>query len=82
MLAALKFHAQGFTNVRIPVQWDHHTATTPPYKINRTFLERVDEVVDWSLKRGMITVINTHHENWLDNPVTFEAQLPRLVAIW
>jgi hypothetical protein len=32
--------------------------------------------------RGMVTVVNTHHEVWLDNRTAFSAGLPRLVAIW
>ena len=24
------------------------------------------EVVGWSLSRGFVTVINTHHDEWLD----------------
>lgn len=28
-----EFKARGFTNVRVPVQWAHHTATAPPYQV-------------------------------------------------
>jgi endoglucanase len=57
-----EFKARGFTNVRIPVQWNHHTGTSPPYKVDDAFMDRVEEVVGWSTARGMITVLNTHHE--------------------
>lgn len=77
-----EYKRAGFTNVRVPVQWDHHTELEPPYAINATFMARVEQVVDWSLARGLITVINTHHEDWLDNETTFAAGLPRLVSIW
>lgn len=29
-----------------------------------------------------VTILNTHHEKWLDDPSTFESKLPRLLAIW
>eukprot|EP01047_Picozoa_sp_COSAG01_P052513 COSAG01_NODE_5529_length_4204_cov_4.968088_2_plen_104_part_00 len=82
MMCQRRYQRAGFTNVRVPVQWDHHTAQEPPYAINATFMDRVEEVVDWSLSRGLVTVLNTHHEDWLDNQTAFSAGLPRLVAIW
>ena len=30
----------------------------------------------------MVTIINAHHEKWLDLPKQFDDKLPRLVAIW
>ena len=33
--------------------------------------------------RGMTTIINTHHEKWLDEAGdAFDEKLPRLEAIW
>lgn len=58
------------------------TEESAPYKINATFLDDVERYVDWSLAQGMITVLNTHHEKWLDDPSAFEAKLPRFEAIW
>jgi len=74
--------SKGFSVVRIPVQWDGHTEVQPPYVINATFLSRVKTVVDWSLSRNFITIVNTHHEDWLDNSTTFNDRLPRFIAIW
>eukprot|EP00041_Stephanoeca_diplocostata_P031216 m.967006 g.967006 ORF g.967006 m.967006 type:complete len:279 (-) comp23913_c0_seq9:5288-6124(-) len=72
----------GIQVVRIPIRWDNHTGNTAPYTINSTWMERTKEVVSWSLKRGLITIINTHHDSWLDDPDAFESKLPRFVAIW
>lgn len=72
----------GFKCVRIPVRWDNHTMQTAPYTINATWMARVKQVVEWSLSRGLITVINVHHDDWLDNPQNFLTKLPRMVAIW
>ena len=72
----------GFDWCRIPVQWGPHTAATAPFAIDRAFMAKVHETVDWALKAGLVAMINTHHEAWLDNATAFEAQLPRLLSIW
>jgi len=72
----------GFTFVRIPVRWDEHTMTAPPYTIDAAFLARVHEVQGWAAARGLATVVNSHHDDWLDNATAFDAALPRFKAIW
>jgi len=64
------YKAAGFKSVRVPVRWDEHTAHTPPYTVNATWLKRVAEVVGWSTSRGLVTIVNTHHDVWLDSPVS------------
>jgi hypothetical protein len=77
------YATQGFTNVRIPVCWDGHTNKTAPYTVDPVFLDQVFQYVQWSTSRNMVTVLNTHHEDWLDTAgANFDAELPRLVAIW
>ena len=72
----------GFDVVRIPVRWDNHTDESVPYKINENWLNRVEQLVDWGLERGLYIVINAHHEDWLkenyDNPDYRE----RFDSIW
>jgi endoglucanase len=74
----------GFTNVRVPVRWDNHTQKVPPYAIDPTFMNRVEAVLDWSLSRGFVTVVNSHHDDWLDtaDEAEFKKLLPRFTAIW
>ncbi len=55
----------GFDCVRIPVRWDNHTGKTAPFKINETWMNRIEQVVDWGLERDMFIVINTHHDDWI-----------------
>jgi len=31
---------------------------------------------------GFPTIVNVHHDDWLDDQQTFDAKLPRFVAIW
>lgn len=77
--------AAGFKSVRVPVRWDKHTMMSSPWTVNSSFLDRVETVIGWSLARGMHTVLNTHHDDWLDAAATdgvFVQQLVRLAAIW
>lgn len=76
------FKKAGFTNVRIPVCWHNHTLNYSPYTIDPGFLDWVEQVVNWSMSRGMVTILNTHHEKWLDLKGWFDRKLPRLEAIW
>ena len=71
----------GFDCVRIPVRWDNHTGKTAPYKINETWMNRIEQVVDWGLERNMFIVINTHHDDWIksDYSATNKA---RFDSIW
>ncbi|MGC8804147.1 MAG: glycoside hydrolase family 5 protein, partial [Bacteroidales bacterium] len=75
------YKAAGFTAIRIPITWDKRTATTPPYTITPSFLNRVEQVVDWALSRGFIVIINAHHEGWLKENFT-ATNLARFDSIW
>jgi len=71
----------GFDLVRIPIRWDEHLGKSPPYAINETFMARVQQIVGWCIDGGFTCIINSHHDDWLDS-LTFEAMLPRFVALW
>lgn len=62
------FKAAGFNAVRLPVTWTVHTGHQPPYTIDETFISRVEQIVDWSLKRDIWLCLNAHHEGWVKNP--------------
>lgn len=74
--------AAGFTHVRIPVRWDAHLGTQPPYAVNATWLARVKTVVGYCVVNGLVCIINSHDDKWLDNATEFDAALPRFVALW
>jgi aryl-phospho-beta-D-glucosidase BglC (GH1 family) len=76
------YQEAGFKTVRIPITWSNHLGTSSPYTINETFLSRIEEVVKWGLERGMFVIINAHHEEWIKNTETFNAQKPRFYALW
>ncbi len=70
----------GFNAVRLPVRWSAHARMEAPYSIDARFLVRVDQVVGWALKRGLVVVLNIHHyEELAVNPADHEQ---RFLALW
>jgi len=70
----------GFATVRIPTRWSAHAATSSPYTIDETFLDRVTWVVDQALSAGLTVVLNMHHyEEIFSDP---QAQRDRFLALW
>ncbi|MBD2867503.1 cellulase family glycosylhydrolase [Paenibacillus arenilitoris] len=57
--------SQGYNSIRIPITWDQRLGAAPGYAIDPPFLDRVEEVVDWSLDAGLYVMINLHHDSWL-----------------
>ena len=57
----------GFDTVRIPVTWAQHLGDSPDYTIDKAWLDRVNQVVDWVLELDMKAIINVHHDDafWL-----------------
>lgn len=61
----------GFTSVRIPVTWLGHIGDAPDYVIDKLWLDRVAECVDYAERAGLNAIINIHHDgadssHWLD----------------
>jgi aryl-phospho-beta-D-glucosidase BglC (GH1 family) len=72
----------GFSCVRVPVRWDQHTQASYPYKIDEAWLQRVEQVIDWGLSRGLFIIINAHHEEWIKKNYTNAAYRERFDSIW
>jgi endoglucanase len=59
----------GFNTIRIPVAWDSH-ANQSTYVISSSWLNRVKQVVDWSLDAGLTVLVNDHWDGgWLENNI-------------
>ena len=54
--------AAGFDIFRVPVTWCKQLEAD--YTINKDFLARVKEVVDYGYNIGMTVILNLHHEDW------------------
>jgi len=70
----------GFDTVRVPIKWDAHTQTRPPFMISRPFMERVKQVVGQAQANGLGVIIDVHHyEDFINNP---RREFARFQAIW
>ncbi|HEY0944555.1 MAG TPA: cellulase family glycosylhydrolase, partial [Opitutaceae bacterium] len=78
--------AQGFKSIRIPVTWDTggRVGPAPDYTIDPAFLDRVQQVVDWSLDAGLYVMLNLHHDSgWVRAmPTNHDAVLAKFNALW
>ncbi len=52
----------GFKGVRIPITWIDHM--TPDNKVEKEWMNRVEEVVGYALERDLYVIINVHHDSW------------------
>lgn len=79
-----KVKEMGFNTVRFPVTWEGHVGPGPSYTIDQTWLNRVEEVVNYALDNNMYAIINLHHENsWLRPTYASEEQSKaKLTKIW
>lgn len=75
---------QGYKSIRIPITWAHRMGDAPDYTIDYNFLQRIQEVVDWSLDAGLYVIINMHHDStWIMDMKSQHAQvLNKFNAAW
>ncbi|MBC8479738.1 MAG: cellulase family glycosylhydrolase [FCB group bacterium] len=71
----------GFDCVRIPVKWGSHTGENQPFDVEASWLDRVEEVVNWGLEQDLFIIINGHHEDWL-KAVYSPFNVARYERIW
>lgn len=56
--------AAGFQTIRIPVSYFDYIGSGPEYRIEESWLDRVQEVVDYCVKNDMYAVINVHGDGY------------------
>lgn len=54
---------KGFKTIRIPVTWQFHKGNAPDYKIEKAWLNRVEEVANYAFQNDMYVIINIHHDD-------------------
>ena len=52
----------GFNSVRLPVRWAPHAQGAPEFTIEPKYFERVDWAIDQATTRGLMIVLNIHHD--------------------
>ena len=81
MIAAVK--DAGFNAVRVPITWAQHIDDEG--NIDKAWLDRVNEVVDYVVSQDMYCIINTHHERsfwFLASTNSYEAYENRFSTLW
>ena len=70
----------GFDGVRLPVRFNAHAGSTPPYAFGGNFWRRIDEIVDHALELGLKVQLDMHHyERLISEP---ERQRDRFLGMW
>ena len=70
----------GFDGMRLPVRFDAHAGSTPPYAFGGHFWRRLDEIVEHALGLGLMVQIDMHHyERLISEP---ERQRERFLGMW
>ncbi|MDQ0681887.1 endoglucanase [Streptomyces achromogenes] len=59
-----KVRAAGFKTIRIPVSYLGYIGSGPNYTINASWLNRVQEVVNYAYNRGLHVLINMHGDGY------------------
>lgn len=81
--------AGGFRAVRIPVTWNLHTDTDG--NIDKAWMDRVDQIVNYALKNNLYCILNMHHDTgtvnsdgagWLKADSKDPAMAKRYAYIW
>lgn len=73
-------YALRFKTVRIPIRFDNQTTplssvtyedgfgnyigSMNDYAVNSTYLDRIEEIVDWCLARNLVAIIDVHGDHW------------------
>lgn len=71
----------GFNVFRLPVSWGTHMDEN--YVVDKEWMDRVQEIVDYGYDNGMFVILNTHHEEWYMPKEEFaEENLKQLEKLW
>lgn len=70
----------GFDSVRVPIRWSAHASRRAPFRIDESFFERIDWVLEQTRRTGLATIINVHHYDELMADPSRERK--RYLAIW
>ncbi|GLH99651.1 hypothetical protein Pa4123_49270 [Phytohabitans aurantiacus] len=59
-----RVRAAGFRTIRIPVSYLSHIGAGPNYTVSSSWLNRIQEVVNYAYNRGMYVVLNMHGDGY------------------
>lgn len=71
----------GFNVLRVPVTWDGHM--DDKYNVDKDWMARVKEVVDYGINNDMYVILNTHHEEWyFPDSENKDGDIEQIKALW
>ena len=73
---------RGFNTLRVPVRWDDHYTNASAYTIDSSYMDRVEEVVNYGLDNDMYVILNVHHNDLQHNVPNTDVISAELTAIW
>lgn len=75
---------EGFGVLRIPIAWSNKMIQDGSCVIDKQWLARITEVVDWTIESGMYAIINIHWDSgWVSTfPDNKDECMKRYTAIW
>lgn len=77
----LAIKKEGFSTIRIPVTWYEHMDEKG--NIDTSWMDRVNEVVDYGINNGMYVIIDVHHDDWTKPSNSNNAKAKDLLAkVW
>ena len=74
---------EGFGVMRLPVHW--FNMMEEDYKINKDYLERVVEIIDWAIDAKLYVILNIHHDEnefFKNMPNAIEDTIMNYRKIW
>lgn len=98
-----------FKHVRIPIRFDNQTTpftsvtytdglgnyigSSADYVVNTSYLDRIEQIIDWCIARNLIAIIDVHGDHWFwesfDSSSPYyatgndrQARIDRFKAIW
>lgn len=71
----------GFGVMRLPVTWG--TLADENYTVDKEFMKRIRQVVDWILDSGMYCILNTHHDGWPEKfTEDYDGTMEKYIYLW
>ncbi len=76
--------ASGFKTIRVPVSWREHVDAS--FNIDKKWLDRVQEVIDWCLEEKLYVILNIHHDGekgyYYPSSAEYKTSEKYIKAIW
>ena len=76
--------AKGFKTIRVPITWQYNISNDSEYTIEKNYLKRIEEIVNYGLDNDMYVIINIHHDEEIISPSQekFTESLIAITRIW